>query len=35
MNTSALILVILTQGTILGITAYCFYRVLKKPDQTS
>lgn len=31
MNTSALVLVIITQLSILGITAYFFYRVLKKP----
>ncbi len=31
MNTSALVLVVFTQLSILGITAYCFYLVLKKP----
>lgn len=31
MNTSALILAILTQSLILGVTIYCFYLVLKKP----
>ncbi len=31
MNTSALVLVIFTQLSILGITVYCFYLVLKKP----
>lgn len=31
MNTSALILSLLTQGLILGVTIYCFYLVLKKP----
>jgi hypothetical protein len=31
MNTSALILAIVTQGLILGVTLYCFYLVLKKP----
>ncbi|TDQ19135.1 hypothetical protein DFQ04_0952 [Algoriphagus boseongensis] len=32
MNTSALIIAILTQGSILAITAYCFYLILKKPS---
>lgn len=32
MNTSAIILSILTQGLIIGFTLYCFYQVLKKPD---
>ncbi len=31
MNTSALILSIVTQGLILTATFYCFYLVLKKP----
>lgn len=31
MNTSALILSLITQGLILGTTIYCFYLVLKKP----
>lgn len=31
MNTSALILSLVTQGLILGVTLYCFYLVLKKP----
>lgn len=31
MNTSALILSIITQGLILAITGYCFYLVLRKP----
>ena len=31
MNTSALILAIVTQGLILSVTLYCFYLVLKKP----
>lgn len=31
MNTSALILAILTQSLILSFTVYCFYLVLKKP----
>ncbi len=31
MNTSALILSLITQGLILGTTCYCFYLVLKKP----
>jgi hypothetical protein len=31
MNTSALILSLITQGLILGVTLYCFYLVLKKP----
>ena len=31
MNTSALILSILTQGMIVVATCYCFYLVLKKP----
>ena len=32
MNTAALIVAFLTQGIIAGITLYCFYRVLKKPE---
>jgi hypothetical protein len=32
MNTSALILSLVTQGLILGVTLYCFYLVLKKPS---
>lgn len=32
MNTSALILSVITQGLILGVTLYCFYLVLKKPN---
>ena len=32
MNTSALILSLITQGLILGVTLYCFYLVLKKPN---
>jgi hypothetical protein len=32
MNTSALILSIVTQGLILSVTLYCFYLVLKKPN---
>ncbi len=31
MNTSALILSVVTQGLILAATVYCFYLVLKKP----
>jgi hypothetical protein len=31
MNTSALILSIVTQGLITGVTLYCFYLVMKKP----
>lgn len=31
MNTSALILSIVTQSLILAFTVYCFYLVLKKP----
>lgn len=33
MNTSAIVLSILTQGLIIGFTLYCFYLVLKKPEQ--
>jgi uncharacterized protein (DUF3084 family) len=33
MNTSALILAIVTQGLILAATLYCFYLVLKNPAQ--
>jgi hypothetical protein len=32
MNTSAVILAVITQGLILGVTLYCFYLVLKKPN---
>jgi hypothetical protein len=32
MNTSALILSIVTQGLITGVTLYCFYLVMKKPN---
>jgi hypothetical protein len=32
MNTSALILAIVTQGLILSMTLYCFYLVLKNPE---
>lgn len=32
MNTSAIILAVITQGLILGVTLYCFYLVLKKPN---
>lgn len=32
MNTSALTLSVITQGLILGVTLYCFYLVLKKPN---
>lgn len=32
MNTSALILALVTQGLILSVTLYCFYLVLKKPE---
>jgi hypothetical protein len=31
MNTSALILSILTQGIVLAVTVYCFILVLRKP----
>lgn len=32
MNTSALLIAIITQGLIAGVTIYCFYLVLKKPN---
>ncbi|PZV83051.1 hypothetical protein CLV31_1073 [Algoriphagus aquaeductus] len=32
MNTSAIILSLVTQGLIIGITLYCFYLVLKSPS---
>jgi hypothetical protein len=32
MNTSALILAVVTQGLILSVTLFCFYLVLKKPN---
>ena len=32
MNTEALILAILTQGSILFVTGFCFYLILKKPN---
>jgi hypothetical protein len=32
MNTSALILSLVTQGLIISVTLYCFYLVLKKPN---
>lgn len=32
MNTAAFIVALLTQGIIAGVTVYCFYRVLKKPE---
>lgn len=32
MNTSALILAVVTEGIILGVTLYCFYLVLRKPS---
>ncbi len=31
MNTSALILALITQTLVLGVTLYCFYLVLRKP----
>lgn len=31
MNTSALILALITQALVLGVTLYCFYLVLRKP----
>ena len=31
MNTSALILALFTQISVLSVTLYCFYLVLKKP----
>lgn len=32
MNTSALILALITQTLVTGVTLYCFYLVLKKPE---
>ncbi len=32
MNTSALILAVITQVSILAVTVYCFYLVMKKPE---
>jgi hypothetical protein len=33
MNTSALILMVATQLTVLGVTAYFFFRVLRTPSR--
>lgn len=33
MTTSALIMIILTQGTVLGATIYFFRKVLRSPDK--
>lgn len=32
MNSSALLLAIATQVTVISVTVYCFYLVLKKPN---
>jgi len=34
MTTSALIMIILTQGTVLGVTIYFFRKVLKTPAKS-